>query len=133
MRQIYRGEELGEVSIFRGRRVPYLSRAERLQHQLKVRDGKLFDARGQLFDTGEGSALYVMDSEGRFFARTFSLADDFHHSSFLAGEPVAGAGLMRVHQGRILMINDSTGHYRPSGEFLQQVIDQLQKLGADTP
>lgn len=133
MDEFFRGEELGKVSIFRGRKVPYLTKTERLEFELRVKGGRLYDAKGSLFDSGEGSALYVMDAEGRIFARAFSVADDFHHSSFVAGEPVAGAGLMRVREGRIIMINDRWGHYRPRSDVFRQVFDRLEDLGADVP
>ena len=98
----------------------------------KLKRGRLYDAKGQLFDTGKGAALLVIDARG-LFARRLSLADDFHHSSFLAGEPVAGAGLMQARKGLLVDLNDRSGHYRPPEKLFQQVIDRLQALGVEIP
>lgn len=59
------------------------------------------------------------------------LIEWFHHSSFLGGKPVAGAGEMKVEHGRLVEIDDNSGHYTPHGEFLNQVLVQLQRDGAD--
>jgi hypothetical protein len=63
------GEETGVVW---GTKVKYLNAEERLQYQLQIKDGKLLDAEGNLFDTskaqsafgGKGNAIFVMDESG---------------------------------------------------------------------
>jgi hypothetical protein len=52
-----------------------------------------------------------------------------HHSTPLAGAPVAGAGHLVTESGRVQEIHDDSGHYRPSAEFTLQVVQQLEALG----
>jgi hypothetical protein len=52
-----------------------------------------------------------------------------HHSSPLAGQPVAGAGQLTVVNGKITAINDESGHYKPEGEYLWQTITWLKQAG----
>ena len=54
-----------------------------------------------------------------------------HHSSPLAGAPVAGAGIIRVDQGQILSVTDTSGHYAPEAEYTYQTVEALQEQGAD--
>jgi hypothetical protein len=37
----------------------------------------------------------------------------FHHSSFLQGRPVLGAGTIEVKKGTLLKVTNASGHYRP--------------------
>ena len=54
-----------------------------------------------------------------------------HHSSFLAGGPVACAGSLKVEKGVILEINNNSGHYSPPRPLLIQVVARLAELGVD--
>ncbi|WP_119726298.1 hypothetical protein [Thermomonospora amylolytica] len=53
----------------------------------------------------------------------------FHHSSFLAGGPVAAAGELRVVNGRLGLISDRSGHYQPPPEFRDRVVEMLRQAG----
>jgi hypothetical protein len=53
-----------------------------------------------------------------------------HHSTPLAGAPVAGAGHLVMSRGNVKEIHDDSGHYKPSADFTLQVVEQLEKLGA---
>lgn len=53
------------------------------------------------------------------------------HSSFLAGDPVAAAGELTVAEGRITLISDNSGHYRPPRRYTFQLIDRLKRQGID--
>ena len=52
-----------------------------------------------------------------------------HHSTALAGAPVAGAGTLTVQAGKITKIDDDSGHYKPEGEYLWQTVSWLQAQG----
>ena len=52
-----------------------------------------------------------------------------HHSTALAGAPVAGAGRMTVTNGQVTEINDESGHYKPEGEYLWQTVSWLHAQG----
>lgn len=118
--------------------VEYLSKAQLEAHRLVVHDGKLYKSNGQLFDTaagkshwgaGESRAIFVMDKHGNLYASNHHAVGQFHHSSFLGGKPVAGAGELMVTNGKLKFISDQSGHYRPPPQAMQQVIDALEDAG----
>jgi hypothetical protein len=55
----------------------------------------------------------------------------FHHSSFLAGGDVIGAGEWIVEQGKLKKISANSGHYRPTIDFLYRSV--LHMAGAFQP
>ncbi|MFK2827300.1 hypothetical protein QYG89_17055, partial [Bacillus sp. B190/17] len=73
--------------------------------------------------------IFTMDGKGQFLTadaikenedrgqdalnRGHSQQERFHHSSFNAGEAVAGAGEMQVRDGQVELVSDTSGHYRP--------------------
>lgn len=107
------------------------------EYLLTARDGKLYNTRGELFDTttaeslhvGGGHAIFVMDANGNIYASTAHIFGEFHHSSLLAGQPVAGAGELVVEKGVVLEITRASGRYRPSEALANQVLTQLKKYG----
>jgi uncharacterized Zn-binding protein involved in type VI secretion len=136
------------VSLFKGEEIPnnrnnwlggssaveYLNEAKRAELLLTVKDGKLYDADGKLFDTSRapaGKAIYVMDENGNFYVSNEHNRGQFHHSSILAGRPVAGAGEIEVNQGVIQYINRGSGHYAPTPEMLQQTANELRAKGLE--
>ena len=122
--------------------VRYMDDATREQHRLFVRDGKLYNAKdGTPFDTsqattahtaGGGRAMYVMDRNGNLYARNHQEVGVWHHSSFLRGDDVAGAGELDVRDGVVNVISRKSGHYMPTEEAQQQVLDELRRQGLDT-
>jgi hypothetical protein len=59
------------------------------------------------------------------------LEENFHHSSLLAGAPVAAAGEIRCKNGVIELISNSSGHYKPPVEYVKQVFLELRDRGYD--
>ena len=51
----------------------------------------------------------------------------FHHSSFLAGNPVACAGEIEVRRGQLIGISNASGHYMPSAGHLYNCLKQIIK------
>jgi|GEM_PF-3781464 len=51
----------------------------------------------------------------------------FHHSSFLAGQEVGGAGEMQVRDGQIELVSDASGHYRPGSKQMLQTVQELER------
>jgi hypothetical protein len=102
-------------------------------------DGKLYGTNGSALDTsgawsehrGSGYAVFVMDSQGNMYAAPEHEFRSFHHSSFLQGEPVAGAGEIKVSNGNIEAITSTSGHYRPGPEYLAQVVAELERQKVD--
>ncbi len=137
MKARYEGEETGVIW---GSKVKYLNAQERAQYALTIRDGKLYDASGKLFDTtggssvfagGSGNAIFVMGRDGKLYASLEQQVGHFHHSSLLAGKPVATAGEMAVENGVIKSISNRSGHYMPSEEFTRQGLRKLAHEGLD--
>jgi hypothetical protein len=54
-----------------------------------------------------------------------------HHSTAVAGGPVAGAGILRVTAGQIEEIDDTSGHYKPQAEHLMQTLEWLRRQGME--
>ncbi len=134
----YSGEHLPGNPIW-ATSVAYLDQEQRQQFKLTVKDGKIYDAQGKLFDTqngktacfggNAGKAIFVMDHDGNMYASNYHAPGKFHHSSFLAGQPVAGAGEIAVHNGEIQYLSRNSGHYRPSAAQLEQVAQNLSSQG----
>ncbi|RJF99468.1 PAAR domain-containing protein [Noviherbaspirillum saxi] len=128
----YMSENEAENSVWPGRQVTYLSESERAEYRLVFKDGKAYEADGSLFDTTDtpnGKAIFVMDGEGNFFAYKYAEVGEFHHSSFLAGKPVAAAGELTSYDGLIVEISNKSGHYKPSVDFLLQAMNELENKG----
>ena len=112
--------------------VRYLDGVERERFRVLVDDqGRLYrlaNEEGRLRKKllNQDDAIYVMDMHGNLYVGEKRLGE-IHHSSFFAGEPVAGAGYMTVRKGRVVEIDNSSGHYRPSEKHLDQVVGHLRK------
>lgn len=72
-----------------------------------------------------------MDPQGRVFVSNYPVIGEFHHSSFLSGGKVAAAGEVEVINGKILSINNRSGHYKPKSELTDQFVFELSERGAD--
>jgi len=93
--------------------------------------------------------IYVMSTQGTIYAADFSneyksggqfdskafpgikssrdVIIGFHHSSFLAGQPVACAGEIQVNNGILEAISNASGHYLPTPTHLYNFLDETQK------
>lgn len=102
-------------------------------------EGVLYRTDGTVLDTsdastfwsGDGRAIFVMDGHGNLYVSPYQEPGRFHHSSILAGGPVAGAGEVKVIDGRLELISDQSGHYLPGRSYTQRVLELLQQQGAD--
>jgi hypothetical protein len=138
MESQYAGEEIPGNAIW-GTAVKYLTHTERAAFRLEIAKGLLYDYAGQPFDTtgayslhsDDARAIFVMDDDGTFYASKRQRVGEFHHSSLVAGGPVAAAGEIEAQNGQLLAISDKSGHYRPGRAFTQQAIDELTKNGVD--
>jgi hypothetical protein len=136
MMERYSGEETGSVW---GSKVKYLSEIERQSYRLKIKDGKVYDSSGKLFDTtdassfasGKGNAIFVMDELGNIYASKAHPIGKFHHSSFMSGQPVAAAGEIAVKNGVITSITRRSGHYQPTSYYQNQFLYELVVRGVD--
>ena len=134
----FRGESLLGNPVWGNKQVAYLTPSERESYRITIHDGLLYDAHGRLLDTSDartlwspngGRAIFVMDGSGALYSSPHHILGEFHHSSFLAGEPAAGAGEIDVRQGHVRLISDQSSHYRPARRFTEQVVDSLARQG----
>jgi hypothetical protein len=72
-----------------------------------------------------------MDAQGNIYASTEQVVGQFHHSSFLAGQPVAAAGELQVEAGELKLISNKSGHYKPSPDLTAQALKVLESQGVD--
>ncbi len=80
--------------------------------------------------SGNGFGIYVMAQDGTLYADQHKVGL-FHHSSFLSGGDVAGAGEIKVIGGKVRCVTNKTGHYRAGDPELWQVLDELKSRGVD--
>ena len=125
---------------FYPRTVHYMDAAEREMHRVAVVDGTLHWSDGSILDTTAasthwspqaGKAIFVMDRDGNLFVSLEQDVGRLHHSSLLAGQPVAGAGELAVQDGRLQLVTRASGHYRPTVAQQQAVLDELARQGLD--
>jgi hypothetical protein len=118
-------------------RTQYFDEEQRRDHQVALNEGILENEKGKL---AEGSHVFVMDGEGQIYAKgtqeALTQVDDqgrvahVHHSSFLAGGEVAGAGELRVGKdGELKEINDGSGHYKPGEVQTKQTLETIEEQG----
>ncbi|RED56177.1 hypothetical protein [Cohnella phaseoli] len=50
-----------------------------------------------------------------------------HHSTFNAGDDIAGAGELQVRDGQVELLSDASGHYKPGSKQMVQTVQQLEK------
>jgi hypothetical protein len=104
----------------------YLSELERMACEVAF-DGATLKRGDSPLDTtlGAGASaysglsnvwLYVCSAKTKKLYSALGQEDRIHHSTFLQGAPVLGAGDWLVADGQVLFINAESGHYRPSLE-----------------
>ncbi|MBC5766539.1 hypothetical protein [Ramlibacter albus] len=123
-------EEKGEATGVHS--VRYLDPKERWKFMIVFGDDKIayrhvpapVDARGKgsiplerftTFDrktafNGKNYAIWVCSAGGIFYSDSHAVGE-FHHSTFLAGGRVMGAGEWVVTAGKVLLVTHKTGHY----------------------
>jgi len=120
-------------------RVTYLAPEEREEYGVDIVGGVFRWAEsGDLVHTGgmtthfsgAGHAIWVCSAERRFYCADH-VAGSFHHSSFLGGVPVMGAGEWAIDRGRLVIISNKTGHYRAGFEEMFRVMLRLSANGVD--
>ncbi|MEV7551823.1 hypothetical protein AB0N89_19545 [Amycolatopsis sp. NPDC089917] len=117
--------------------VEYFSPERREEHRVFVRDGKLYWARdGSPLDTSSvtgpfGKSIFAMDPDGNLYVSLTWVSGRLHHSSFLAGAPVAVAGHIEAVNGRLTKLTRESGHYQPEKEQLATGLDILAGQGVD--
>lgn len=125
-------EEVAARREFTGKRTKYQDADERAQHQLNVAPGgEVTGAQGQRLDKAqlgvvmspEDGSLYTFGAPKKAEIEGVELR--YHHSTPFAGGDVAAAGHLYTVEGRLIAIDDSSGHYKPSAELTLQLLRAL--------
>ncbi len=130
-----------------GNTCTYLDENQRAAFEVTVQDGVLIHKSGSdqgkrvntsslnsLHSNGAGTAIFVMSPEGNIYIGAHGdTPGEFHHSSFLSGQPVSSAGEMVVEDGRILDVSNNSGHYHPSQSLNDQLFTELENRGMTEP
>ena len=83
------------------------------------RDGKLLDPEVATHPERGGTLMYVMAPDGTLYGTFDAKLHVVHHSSLLAGQPVACAGDMTVVQGELIEVDNASGQSAFSAASVQ--------------
>jgi len=78
--------------------------------------------------SGKGWEVFVTSPGGEIHMASHKIGK-YHHSSLLAGQPVAMAGEMKVLGGTINIMSNKSGHYTPGPEHFQHFLRTIEKAG----
>lgn len=112
--------------------IRYFGEEERAQHRVTIRDGRAYWANGKRVRGIQGRE-FVIGLDGELYL-LFDSEDSraFRHSSFFAGDPVAGAGKISFGaDGQITHLTRMSGHYHPTRNDLARMISWFYKMGMD--
>lgn len=112
--------------------VAYLSDDSRPAYQITFSGTNIvFSAEAQQAGMNEydGELIFVLDGANNFYFGVKSVGQ-FHHSSMLAGAPVAGAGTMIVSHRTITEVNNHSGHYKPGMTEMRKIATAMKLRGA---
>jgi hypothetical protein len=109
--------------------VTYLDPQDRPPYMLSFNNGIVYRGQeNQPFDSNNGDgetwAIFVLDHSHNFYLGWHDTGL-FHHSSFLQGESVRGAGKMKIDHGVIKFINQHSGHYGPGEKSTLAVLRSI--------
>jgi len=115
-------------------KVKYLTTDEALLYELKVYKGRVY-VNDKLYSTNlnrsRPHSIFTVSLDGRIFICDCDDLNVFHHSSFVSGEPVRTAGELFVIDGRIIAVNNKSGHYKPTYRSLDILKLSLQNMGLE--
>ncbi|MBL4807503.1 MAG: hypothetical protein JKY31_09450 [Rhodobacteraceae bacterium] len=136
---IYQTEQTMSTDAQKRSGTHYYDADEKRASRVKIdADGRLLNAKGKPIEGYQG---YVVDPETQkmhIFKKgeiagsedTFGTKERRYHSSPLAGGDVAGAGGIRMRDGKIERLDDRSGHYKPNSKLMFQTIEMLERDGA---
>ena len=130
MQSRYRGEESLSSSYHP---VTYLSQSESKEKLLSLKNSAIkIGDQDFVCNSYACEKIFVMSATGEIYIGDSSL-HSFHHSSFLAGKPVSGAGNFKIRNNQIIYLDNLSGHYKPEVDHTFQVVEELLKRGFEFP
>jgi len=128
-------DALGRANMMTGD-VNYLKKNERYQFMaIPEPNGQLWDYNNNAINTDPNMVTaYAMDKYGNLFVKDagpLNGAYFFNHSSFNAGNDVISAGTLTINNGLLQMIDNNSGHYKPTRDNLHNCLEILDQEGVD--
>ncbi len=114
------------------RKVYYMTHTERMKRMITFENGRV---KLPKFLKGSQKIDYVMDNFGHFYASNDGEKTNngkiVKHSSLFSGEAISCAGSITLdNSGKILSVNNDSGHYTPGANELHNVEKALKQYGA---
>ncbi len=111
----------------------YLNGEQRLQYLVAVKQGMLFNYQTDAPLHCAYPVPYAIDLNERLFALhdAKAIGISWNHSSMLSGAPVICAGEFTVRNGRLEMLDNNSGHYKPGLDNLVDAVKILGQQGID--
>ncbi|WP_131764422.1 MULTISPECIES: hypothetical protein [Legionella] len=102
----------------------YLNRAEQLDCIITSdRVGRFCDKKGNLLN---GKYIYVVDKDSEIIALPYQ--KNMHHSFLANGKKIQGAGFMFFEEGMLKVIDNNSGHYRPTIEQMKGLLSAICQI-----
>ncbi|KTD35828.1 hypothetical protein Lnau_0812 [Legionella nautarum] len=121
-------------------RLLYFTREEANNFKVAIHEGKVFYQNPENeFEQNDEEREFVFSFSGDIYVKDGRIADQFiehdnqfmKHSSFLSGDEVLCAGMIKIVDNKITEVSNSSGHYRPSHKDIAIFLNHLQLLGVD--
>jgi hypothetical protein len=80
---------------------------------------------------GQGWCIFVMSPEGELYASSHDQDRGWFHSAFMGGKPVRAAGELWARNGKLYVMTDKSGHYKPGIQHLVDAARELNNQGLD--
>lgn len=108
----------------------YYTRSERIRYMVLIRGGRLLSDPTSPANVGRGP--YAIDEYGNLFAQEVpNVNEAFNHSSFCRGKQVLCAGIIDIYNGKLVYIDNMSGHYKPRPQHLASALRLLMSSGVD--
>ncbi|MBT3374240.1 MAG: hypothetical protein HN742_34785 [Lentisphaerae bacterium] len=118
--------------------VKYIEKGDRWRFHIVFHKGKLYRRKEKAtLERGEPlgctGKLFIIDSQGYCMVMLPEKLEGqiFHHSSMPGGEAVLFAGAIDATNGKVTLIDNGSGHYKPKMEQCVEGMKVLQENGVD--
>ncbi|MDP1834624.1 MAG: hypothetical protein Q8K75_01730 [Chlamydiales bacterium] len=115
------------------KQVKYYDENERKNFALSISDsGSFVNIHAAPYDSSTaksipikpGTEIFVMGPDQTIYSAAYQ-PSELHHSSFLAGGAIIGAGELKIENGELKAISNRSGHYKPNEQNLLDVLKIL--------
>lgn len=116
----------------------------RRKYKLRFRDGiawRWYGGKSEYahFDTTDNTESqmkdkmthFVMDRRGRVYAGFDLSVKWFKHSSLIGGQATLAAGRLGAENGKIIRVQNDSGHYEPGHQQMRNFLERLHLYGVD--